>query len=145
MDKDDFLMELANGGRAEVGRVAFADQSLPQKIFTAIWELESEVSDGGFDQYLRCCDSDVIAYTPAALRAIGASRCAATVENAILVIQPLPPTQEERFERLDDLGEEEELRLSELDEEFDACPDNLTDLLHAYVVKHPEAFGPVTA
>lgn len=143
MDKDTYLIELTRNGKAQFGKVDFASQSEAQKIFSAIWELESEVNNGGFDQYLRCCESDVIAFTPVALRAIGAETCAAIVEKAISVIEPLPPTQEERFERLDDLAEEAEDMLNALDDEFYAYPDDLTELLFAHVASHPEDFGPV--
>ncbi|HVB86992.1 MAG TPA: DUF4375 domain-containing protein [Candidatus Dormibacteraeota bacterium] len=32
-------------------------------------------------------------------------------------------------------------RLGELDQQFFAYPDNLTDLLFAFVTRHPEEFG----
>ena len=53
MDKNHYLIELSEGERTDFGRVDFEEQPEPQKVFSAIWELESEVNNGGFDQYFR--------------------------------------------------------------------------------------------
>lgn len=104
MDKNSFLINLAESERIDSGRIAFAAQSEAQKTFSAIWELEAQVNNGGFDLYFRNSDSDIIAYAPVALRTIGASSCAEVVERAIRVIAPLPPTQAGRYEALDVAG-----------------------------------------
>ena len=44
---------------------------------------------------------------------------------------------------LDALSEKEQVKLESLDSKFFEYPDSLTDLLFAYVGKHPEAFGKV--
>ena len=69
MDKNQYLIELSESPRSDLGRVDLEDQSEPQKVFSAIWELESQVNNGGFDQYFRNSDTDHIAYAPLALRA----------------------------------------------------------------------------
>ena len=107
----------------------------------AVWDLDTEVNGGGFDQFLRCCDSPLIVHTPGALREIGAAACAAIAERAIQLIEPIPPSSDERFERLDDIGDDGEDELIELDEAYDICSDDIIDLLFAYVTKHPEVFG----
>jgi hypothetical protein len=126
-----------------LGDVAFTDQAEPHKVFSAIWDLESEVNNGGFDQYFRNIDSDVIGYAPGALRAIGAAACAGIVERAIEVIAPLPATQELRCRALDSQGESGEEQLAALDAGFIAYPDNLTELLFEHVRRHADTFGPV--
>ena len=112
-------------------------------MFSAIWELESQVNNGGFDQFFRNSESLVRGVAPAALRTIGASSCAAIVDGAIQLIAPLPATQDRRCEALDALGDEGQERLETLDSEFLAYPDNLTDLLFEFVRQRPETFGSV--
>src|SRR5207247_5287224 len=96
MDKNAFLIDLSESKRTDFGKVDFAQQSESQQVFSAIWELESQVNNGGFDQYFRNSDSDIISFAPSALRAIGASACAEIVEAAIKFISPVPATETER-------------------------------------------------
>ena len=143
MNKNTFLIHLSESERTNFGRVDFATQPEAQKVFSAIWELESQVNNGGFDQYFRNSDSDIIAYAPVALRAIGALACADIVGRAIEVIAPLPPTQDGRYAALDTAGEEGQDRLDTLDTEFFAYPDDLTGMLFEFVRERPSVFGPV--
>ena len=143
MDTNRFLIDLSESNRTEFGRVDFANQSDAQKTFSAIWELESQINNGGFDQYFRNSDSDTIAHAPKALREIGATACAAIVESAIQVIAPIPNDDAARCDALDAAGEDGEELLGELDSKFYAYPDNLTDLLFAFVSKHSNEFGAV--
>ncbi len=145
MDKNGFLIDLSESDQTDFGRVDFADQSESQKTFSAIWELESQVNNGGFDQYFRNSDSDIIAHAPQALREIGATACAAIVESAIRVIAPIPDDGDARCEALDAAGEDGEKLLDELDSQFYAYPDDLTELLFAFVAKYPNEFGAVPA
>lgn len=143
MDKNEFLIDLSESNRTDFGRVDFASQTDTQKTFSAIWELESYVNNGGFDQYLRNADSDVIAYAPIALREIGATSCAAIVDSAIQVISPIPAGSDARCDALDDAGEAGQELLDELDSKFYAYPDDITELLFAFVTKHQSEFGVV--
>jgi hypothetical protein len=143
MDKNGFLIDLSESKKTDFGKVTFSKQSEVQKVFSAIWELESQVNNGGFDQYFRNNDSDAIAYAPTALKAIGAKSCAKIVEHAIKIISPLLPTTKKREAALDALSEKQQDRLQALDSKFFEYPDNLTDLLFAFVAKHPESFGPI--
>lgn len=143
LDKNAFLISLSESERTDFGRVAFDQQPESQKVFSAIWELESQVNNGGFDQYFRSSDSDMIAYAPTALRAIGAASCSGIVEQAIQVIAPLLSTQEERELVLEGLADEARDRLESLDTEFFKYPDNLTELLFEFVRLAPEAFGSI--
>jgi hypothetical protein len=54
---------------------------------------------------------------------------------------PLPANYEQRRLLLDSLTEAVEDALSEVDAAFYEYPDNLTDLLFAYVCAHPATFG----
>ena len=140
MDKNGLLIDLSESDRTDFGRIDFAKQSDAQKTFSAIWELESQVNNGGFDQYFRNSDSDIIAHAPKALREIGATACAAIVESAIQVIVPIPDDSDARCHALDAAGEDGEALLEKLDSKFYAYPDNLTELLFAFVARNPNEF-----
>jgi len=47
MDKNGFLIGLSGSDKTSFGRIAFSDQSTPQKVFSAIWDVEGEVNNGG--------------------------------------------------------------------------------------------------
>ena len=143
MDKNRFLIELCKSDRTDFGRVDFEEQSQSQRVFSAVWELESQVNNGGFDQYFRNSDSDIIEFAPSTLKSIGATACAKIVESAIVLISPLPLKKEGRYVALDALSEKDAEVLEVADSDFLGYPDDLTELLFDYVAKHPEIFGPV--
>ena len=143
MDRSRALIGLSESDRTDFGRVAFAEQSEPQKTFSAIWELESQVNNGGFDQYFRNSETDEIAYAPAALKAIGAHKCCDIVDRALRLLGSLPPTREARAEVLDAFEQGEADSLEAFDQQFTSYPDDLTELLFEFVTRHPETFGPI--
>jgi|SRR6266446_972052 len=51
MDKNGILIGLSESEKTKFGKEDSARQSLPQKVFSAIWAVESEVNNGGFSQY----------------------------------------------------------------------------------------------
>ena len=123
MNKNSILINLSESTRTDFGRVAFDKQTPVQKVFSAIWALESEVNSGGFASYFTGSETDTASFAPTALREIGALKCAVIVEEAL---------------RIGTSGD-----TSTIDKEFMAYPDNLTELLFEYVTSHPEAFGAV--
>jgi hypothetical protein len=139
LDKNHALIQLAESTRTDFGKVDFGIQSAPQKVFSSIWELESRVNSGGFDAYLRDTDSEVIAHASVALREIGALHCCAIVERALKVLGSLPSTRHGRDDALDALAADDAFEV--LDQEFFAYPDDLTELLFAFVARHSETFG----
>jgi hypothetical protein len=46
MTKNDILINLSESEKTSFGKQDFASQSLPQKVFSAIWAVESEVNSG---------------------------------------------------------------------------------------------------
>jgi len=52
MDKNSCLIQLAESDRTDFGRVDFLLQPHDQRVFSAIWALESEVNSGGFSHLL---------------------------------------------------------------------------------------------
>ena len=51
MDKNHYLIELSESPRTDYGKRDFAAQRREQQVFSAIWELESLVNNGGFQGY----------------------------------------------------------------------------------------------
>ena len=123
MDKNRILIQLSESDRTDYGRIDFSAQTLQQQVFSAIWSVESQVNSGGFESFFEHEDPALVAFTPEALRAIGAVDCAGIVDRAISADAGL---------------------LDDLDAEFYNSPDDLTDLLYKYVSANPTAFGPVS-
>lgn len=145
LNKNNYLIDLARSARTDFGRIAFSKQDEIQKVFSAIWALESEVNNGGFLQYFGNNSGETANFAPTALRRIGANRCAFIVEQAIKSISanPVPDSRDARQRILDSLGKAARAKLADLDKQFFAYPDNLTDLLFEYVRAHSQVFGAV--
>jgi hypothetical protein len=118
-------------------------QSVPQKVFSSVWAVESEVNNGGFSQYFLNASAETASFVAEALEAIGAPRTADICRRAITTAFPagLPPTPEEISSAAADISDGALDKLGALDTEFCAYPHDLTELLFAYVYAHPEEFG----
>jgi hypothetical protein len=144
MNKNNYLIDLSESNHTDFGRIEFSAQSEPQKVFSAIWALESQVNNGGFLQYFISSDYDTAEFAPEALRRIGADSCSAIVSRALRSLTPgaLPASREGCESLVEALSEDASDQFDALDSEFFAYPDNLTELLYGFVAGHPEAFGP---
>lgn len=147
MNKNSFLIDLSESDRTDFGRVDFDSQSEEQKVFSAIWELEAEVNNGGFLQYFENDRGEAVGFAVTALQRIGANKCAGIVERAIhTACNGVIPSDAGAWEMLTEaITDETSEKLEGLDQEFFAYPDNLTELLFEFVRAHPETFGPVEA
>jgi hypothetical protein len=143
MNKNRILITLSESDKTRFGKQEFAEQSLPQKVFSAIWALESEVNNGGFSQYFLNISAESASFVAGALETIGAPKTASICRRAIITAYPagLPPTVETIRSVAADFPDEILEKLETLDQGFFAYPHNLTDLLFAYVSSHPEEFG----
>lgn len=143
MDKNAVLIALSESPRTKFGKEDFAKQSHPQKVFSAIWAVESEVNNGGFSQYFANYSCETAGFVAEALDTIGAPSTADICRRAIIAAFPggLPVDPEEISLAAGEFSEETEGELDTLDREFYQYPHNLTDLLFAYVSRHPEEFG----
>ena len=143
MNKNSILINLSESDNTKFGKEDFALQSIPQQVFSAIWAVESEVNNGGFEQYFLNSSNETAAFVGEALDVIGARRTAEICRRAIAVAFPagLPATPEAISAAAAEFSEKILGRLQALDTEFFEYPHNLTDLLFAYVSKHPEEFG----
>jgi hypothetical protein len=144
MNKNEILINLSESENTRLGKEEFDQQPFPQKVFSAIWAIESEVNNGGFSQYL-LNGSESVSFVAEALEIIGAPKTAIICDRAIRSAFPhgLPPTPEAIRSAAADFSVETLEKLEPLDQEFFGYPHNLTDLLFVYVSEHPEEFGAI--
>lgn len=143
MNKNEILIDLSESEKSRFGKEDFASQSLPQKVFSAIWAVESEVNNGGFSQYFSNSSGESAPFVVDALETIGAPKTASICKRAIASGFPagLPRTPESIASAAANFSDDILERLEPFDQEFLSYPHNLTDLLFEYVSKHPEEFG----
>src|SRR5580765_992814 len=94
--KNHILISLSESDKTQFGKQDFATQSTPQKVFSSIWALESEVNNGGFSQYFLNDSAGTAAFIAEALDTIGAPRTADVCRRAIATAFPsgLPSSAE---------------------------------------------------
>jgi Domain of unknown function (DUF4375) len=145
MDKNGILISLSESNRTKFGKDDFSTQSFPQRVFSAIWALESEVNNGGFSQYFANLSSETAGFVTEALETIGAPTTADICRRAIAAAFPdgLPSDPEIISSAASDFSVETGDKLEALDQEFFQYPHDLTQLLFTYVSKHPEEFGEI--
>lgn len=141
--KNHILILLSSSDETSFGKEDFHSQSLPQKVFSAIWEVESEVNNGGFAQYFLNSSAESASFLVEALEAVGAPKTASLCNRAIHAAFPngLPQSVEDIREAAESFSDETLAELEPLDEEYFSYPHNLTDLLFAFVSQRPEEFG----
>jgi len=143
MNKNGILVALSESVNTRFGKEDFDLQCFPQKVFSAIWAVESEVNNGGFSQYFSNNSAESAAFVVQALETINAPRTASICNRAIVTAFPggLPTTMRAIRSAATDFSEEIIAELEPLNQEFFSYPHNLTDLLFTYVRAHPEEFG----
>jgi len=143
MTKNQILIHLSESENTKFGKEEFVSQPFPQKVFSAIWAVESEVNNGGFSQYFVNSSAETAAFVVEALRTIDAPDTAAICERAIGTAFPmgLPASKDEIRSSASDFPDEVVDKLEELDQQFFSYPHDLTELLFTYVSEHPEEFG----
>ena len=130
------LLQIAERPDAPFWRLEYDALSEPQKVFRVIWELEAEVNNGGFLQYLENSSGQLAAHAAEALRAIGANVMADVVAGA----DACSPDDGVRAAAVAALPPDRRESLDALDRAFLGYPENLTVLLHAHVALHPGDF-----
>jgi hypothetical protein len=143
MDKNKFLIELSESSQTHFGRMEFATQSFPQKVFSAIWSLESEVNNGGFQQFFLNSDAEVTEFLTLALKTVGAKHTAEICYRAIEIAFPMGiPSNTNEIASISMNFDSKQLSdLEEVDHDFYGYSDDLTELLFAFVISHKDAFG----
>lgn len=116
----------------------FAQLDEADKILVAIWGLEADVNNGGFDQYYFNGSGDLAFYASHALQSIGAHQMANIVASANQVFGPDGPSQDWRVRQSQlflvapnnvDIPSPWE----QLDRAFYAYPDDITALLTTFL------------
>jgi hypothetical protein len=143
VNKNNILIELSESERTRFGKADFALQSQAQKVFSAVWAVESEVNNGGFSQYFANDSAESAFFVVQALETIGAPKTASICGRAIAAAFPagLPQNAESVRAAAADFSDEILDELEPLDREFYSYPHNLTDLLFAFVSERPGEFG----
>lgn len=120
---------------------AFDALSQRDKILIAIWGLEADVNNGGFDQYYFNGAGDHAFFAPHALEQIGAHTMAAIVREANGRFGADGPSRdrETRHEQLEQLTASNEGLFDPLDRRFYDYPDDIAALLMVFL----EVAGPV--
>jgi hypothetical protein len=145
MTKNHILIDLSASDKTSFGKEDFARQSLPQRVFSAIWAVESEVNNGGFSQYFLNSSAESASFVVKALETIGAPETAVICKRAIAAAFPAGLTQSVEAIRsaAAEFPDEVVAMLEPIGQEFFSYPHDLTDLLFAYVSQHPAEFGPL--
>lgn len=103
---------------------------------------ESQVNNGGFDQYFFNSSGEYAHETVIALKEIKAPQMADILNRAINVFPklPIPKDTEQRREYMDDISESISEIWNSLDAEFYKYPENLAELSVEYVKFHKVEF-----
>jgi len=143
LNKNAWLIRLSEVGR--FWQIDYEQLTRPEQIFYGVWELEAEVNNGGFHQYFFNSSGDYAFAIVDALKEIGAHQAATIVHRAIRLFDGGLFSRDlaARQTQLLALPENSNTKFNRVDEEFYQYPDNLTDLLYAYVRQHPSEIAGV--
>ena len=106
-----------------------------ERVLVAIWGLEAEVNNGGFDLYYFNGAGAQARHAPPALRKIGAHAMAEIVERANSLFGEQGPPEDDhlRREALRALTHANKAEWDDLDRSFYAYPDDVSGLLEQYL------------
>jgi hypothetical protein len=111
-----------------------------EKNFLSIDELEGDVNNDGFYGYLYNSAGDNWDVALRALGLIGAGQAKKIFEEALSIFPNSAPPKDraERQATLEQIGEKNQVFLDETDKKFYEYPDDLTELLSAYIEKNKD-------
>lgn len=117
-------------------RSGFESMTDIEKALFCVWTLESEVNNGGFNQYYWNSAGDFSKETVCFLEDVGASETASILKaaNENFGNEGPPKDRTERQQRLEELERFGALKLDSLDQEFYEYPDDLTELLYQFAL-----------
>ena len=112
------------------------------RLLFCLVELDQEVQNGGFIQYLSNSSGDRAGPTRAALETLGATQSLALLDEVIARIGPksADPDRGVRATVIDDLGEEEYDEIDELNDAYYEDPDGLFAAIVEHCRGHRDAF-----
>ncbi len=113
--------------------------SYAEKVIYLVGDVETEVNNGGFSQYLYNSSGKYAKEAVEALKTIGANHTAALLEDAIEIYKN-GPTNDGRNNPEVDLTDEQEEKLNELDNRFYEYKDDLYALQLKFIKKNINEF-----
>jgi uncharacterized protein DUF4375 len=138
------LIKLSESPTSRFWRLDYQDLAPAERVFLLIWELESEVNNGGFRQYFHNSSGALALDVVDALKAIGAEATADIVQRALNAVGDTITIWSDDAARqgsVKSLSPQARQILEELDREYYKGPENLTPLLYNYVAEHRTQVG----
>jgi len=134
----ELLCQIENLVSVLINTHGYGSLTEPQKTIYAVWWLDADVNNGGFDQYFFNSWSDHYADALHGLDLIGAPQTAAILRRAIAVFPDTGPStdREQRVAELAGLSEAVHNQFHSLTNEFYERPHDLEALLAAYARRH---------
>ena len=113
-----------------------------ERVFYIVFELEGEVNNGGFSQYLYNSSGNFANEIIEALREIGADKTADICDTALTALGgEIPEEWELRQEKLESMiTDSVDEILSECDNEFFKYPNDLVELNYQYILNNKTQF-----
>jgi len=133
------LIKLSESPTARFWRFDYDKLTIPEQVFLLIWELESEVNNGGFHQYFYNSSGALAPNIVSALKILGAEAVADIAQRALNAVGNAITSWSDdavRLASVNRLSSEAREILENLDQEYYKCPEDLTPLLYKYVAEH---------
>jgi hypothetical protein len=133
------LIKLSESPTGPFWRIDYDKLSAPEQVFLLIWELESEVNNGGFHQYFYNSSGVLAPNVVSALKAMGAQATAEIAQRALNAVGNAITSWSNDADRqasVNRLSSGTRQILENLDQEYYKCPEDLTPLLYKYVAEH---------
>lgn len=139
-DTTEMTIELSYGIYDKIHKKGFESLSHVERVLYHVYWLESEVNNGGFDQFFFNSSGDYALDTPAALDEIGAHHTANLVRRALGIFPGGSPSRDrkQRIEQLDSMEETIRDQFDDLDSEFFEYQDPLGELQVKYMVANKD-------
>ena len=118
-------------------KVGFDALTEEEKTLAAVWGIEAEVDNGGFEHFFSSPAGDLAFYAPQALRNLGALDLAELATKANAVFEPDGPPRDRATRRnlVDAFSDEDRQTLEPLDDLFLESEDDTSELIEAYLSK----------
>lgn len=137
-----FIIEINRNVVDRLESVGFEGLTPAERAFFSALMLNSEVNNGGFDQYYFNPSAEYAVEAVAALEKIGATKTADIVRHANSLFKSDSPPKDRvaRQKELDALPEFAKETLNHLDDEFYECDEDIDKLLYDFVVENRSEF-----
>jgi hypothetical protein len=139
-DSTKMIIEFSYGLSDKIHMKGFDSLSHPERVLHHVYWLETEINNGGFEQYFGNSSGDYAIDTPAALDEIGAHQTAQLVRRAMDLFPggPPPSDRQKRVEKLNLMDDDTVKQLSALDSEFLEYRDPLEELQIKYMMANKD-------